>query len=74
MNDFDIYETEEVQNHLDTLKELKRQWNAAHEELVKIPDGSPQPTELVERRNRINQAIRDTKRQLDGCVEHLKRI
>ena len=74
MNDFDIYDNEEVQNLQDTLKELRRLWNADHDKLEQLLANSPEWQGLIEHRNAINQAMRDTKRLLDECIEFLKSI
>jgi len=74
MNDFDIYDNEEVQNLQDTLKELRRLWNADHDKLEQLLANSPEWQALIKHRNLNNQAIRDTKRLLDDCIAFLKSI
>ncbi len=74
MNDSDIYDNEAVQNLLDTLKELKRKYNSVHDRLQELSVDSDQRRKLVNHRDRINEAMRDTKRLLDDCIDYLRSL
>jgi predicted enzyme involved in methoxymalonyl-ACP biosynthesis len=74
MNYFEFYEPEELKNIQETQKELMRLLRAAQAKLEMQPESSPERQGVIELINRINQAVRETKRLHDECVELLRKI